>query len=77
VLIDIPGGEDSVAGRVLRVLFGSESIIGGAMKRTLAIMLKPILWGWAVCLTDGHELARFHGPGARCRALQYVRAGIV
>lgn len=44
------------------------------MKSTLAIILKPILWGWAVCLTDGRELARFHGPGARWRALQYVRA---
>jgi hypothetical protein len=47
------------------------------MKSTLAIILKPILWGWAVCLTDGRELARFHGPGARCRALHYVRACIV
>jgi uncharacterized protein YaaW (UPF0174 family) len=62
---------------VLRVLFGRGFIIGGAMKRTLAIMLKPILWGWAVCLTDGRELARFHGPGARWRALQYVRASVV
>jgi hypothetical protein len=44
------------------------------MKRTLAIILKPIVWGWAVCLTDGRELARFHGPGARGRALHYVRA---
>ena len=47
------------------------------MKRTLAIMLKPILWGWAVCLTDGRELARFHGPGARWRAVNYVRATLV
>jgi hypothetical protein len=44
------------------------------MKSTLAIMLKPIRWGWAVCLTDGRELARFHGLAARSRALHYVRA---
>lgn len=30
--------------------------------------------GWAVCLTDGRELARFRGPGARVRALRYVRS---
>jgi hypothetical protein len=47
------------------------------MKSTLAIILKPIHWGWAVCLTDGRELTRFHGPGARWRALQYVRACLV
>jgi hypothetical protein len=40
-------------------------------------MLKPIVWGWAVCLTDGRELARFRGPGARWRAIHYVRACIV
>ena len=44
------------------------------MKSTLAIVLKPIQWGWAVCLTDGRELTRFRGPGARWRALHYVRA---
>jgi hypothetical protein len=43
------------------------------MANTLAIMLKPILGGWAVCLTDGRELARFRGPGARCRALRFLR----
>jgi hypothetical protein len=48
-----------------------------AMKNTLAIMFKPILWGWAVCLTDGRELARFQGPGARSRARNYVRACLV
>jgi len=47
------------------------------MKSTLAVLLKPILWGWAVCLTDGRELARFYGPGARLRALHYVRASLV
>jgi hypothetical protein len=49
-------------------------IIRCAMKSTLAIILKPILWGWSVGLTDGRELARFHGPGARWRALHYARA---
>ncbi len=47
------------------------------MKSTLAIILKPIRWGWAVCLTDGRELARFRGPGARLRALHHVRACLV
>jgi len=41
----------------------------------LRIMLKPIFCGWAVCLTDGRELARFHGPGARSRALRYLDCG--
>ena len=31
--------------------------------KTLAIILKPIFGGWAVCLTDGRELVRFRGPG--------------
>jgi hypothetical protein len=47
------------------------------MKSTLAIILKPIIWGWSVCLTDGRELARFHGPGARGRAVRDVRACLV
>jgi hypothetical protein len=42
--------------------------------KTLAIILKPILGGWAVCLTDGRELARFRGPGARVRALHWLSA---
>ncbi len=41
---------------------------------TLAIILTPIVGGWAVCLTDGRELARFRGPGARFRALRYLHA---
>jgi hypothetical protein len=44
--------------------------------KALAIILKPISWGWAVCLTDGRELARFRGPGARWRALHYVEASL-
>ena len=38
----------------------------------LAVMLKPIESGWAVALTDGRELARFTGFGAKARALCYV-----
>ncbi|MGO9907913.1 MAG: hypothetical protein ACLP4R_21640 [Solirubrobacteraceae bacterium] len=42
--------------------------------KTLAIILKPIFGGWAVCLTDGRELVRFRGPGARGRALHWLNA---
>lgn len=42
------------------------------MPNAFAIILRPILNGWAVCLTDGRELARFRGPGARFRALRYL-----
>ena len=38
----------------------------------LAVMLQPIDRGWAVTLTDGRELARFTGPGAKHRALRYL-----
>jgi hypothetical protein len=50
---------------------------------TLAIVLSPVLGGWAVRMTDGRELARFRGPGARFRALRYLhrwyghRAGLL
>lgn len=44
------------------------------MAITVSIMLKPIFGGWVVCLTDGRELARFRGPGARMRALRYLHA---
>lgn len=40
--------------------------------KTLAVMLKPVAHGWVVVLTNGHELARFSGPGAKRRALRYV-----
>jgi hypothetical protein len=46
------------------------------MRSALAIILKPILGGWAVCLTDGRELVRFRGPGARSRALRYLHGGL-
>jgi hypothetical protein len=42
------------------------------MAATVALILKPIPAGWAVCLTDGRELARFRGPGARWRALRFL-----
>ena len=51
--------------------------IQAAMTNTLAIVLKPVFGGWAVCLTDGRELALFRGPGAHQRALRYVRGEIV
>jgi hypothetical protein len=50
------------------------------MSRAVAIILRPTPGGWAVCLTDGHQLARFRGPGARIRAqlylARYLSAGI-
>jgi len=42
------------------------------MDGALAIILRPLRFGWAVCLTDGRELARFRGPGARARAVAYL-----
>jgi hypothetical protein len=38
----------------------------------IALMLTPIAHGWAVTLTNGRELARFTGWGARFRALRYL-----
>jgi hypothetical protein len=38
----------------------------------LALMIKPTRNGWAVCLSDGSELAHFIGPTARWRALRYL-----
>jgi hypothetical protein len=38
----------------------------------LAIMLTPIRYGWAVTLSNGRELVRFTGLGAKRRALRYV-----
>jgi hypothetical protein len=36
------------------------------------MMIRPIRFGWAVQLSDGRELARFLGPGARWRATRYL-----
>ena len=41
---------------------------------TLAVLLKPSEHGWTVTITDGRELARFIGPGAKRRALGYLAA---
>jgi hypothetical protein len=38
----------------------------------LALMIRPTLYGWAVYLTNGRELARFNGPCAKRRALRYL-----
>jgi hypothetical protein len=38
----------------------------------VAMMIRPIPYGWAVQLTDGRQLARFRGPGSRWRALRYL-----
>jgi hypothetical protein len=43
----------------------------------LALTIRPINRGWAVCLTDGRELARFSGPGAKQRALRYLTRTVV
>jgi hypothetical protein len=42
----------------------------------VSITLKPVLGGWVVCLTDGRELARFCGLGARYRALRYLQSAL-
>jgi hypothetical protein len=42
------------------------------MSSPLGIILKPTDDGWAVCLTDGRQLARFRGPGARWRAARHL-----
>jgi hypothetical protein len=40
--------------------------------KALLLMITPIRRGWAVRLSDGRELARFHGPGAQWRATRYL-----
>jgi hypothetical protein len=40
------------------------------------MMIRPIHYGWAVQLSDGRELARFLGPGARWRATRYLRRAV-
>jgi len=39
---------------------------------TLALTITPIRNGWAVTLTNGHQIARFSGPAARWRARRYL-----
>jgi hypothetical protein len=43
------------------------------MMRALLMMMRPIRHGWSVQLSDGRELARFLGPGARWRAARYLK----
>jgi hypothetical protein len=46
--------------------------------RALALMIGPTADGWAVYVTDGREVARYRGLGAKRRALRHVaRASIV
>jgi hypothetical protein len=42
----------------------------------LALMLKPINHGWAVTLTDGREVTRFTGLGAKRRAMRFLAARV-
>jgi hypothetical protein len=42
------------------------------MTSAVAMMLRPVVDGWAVVLTDGRELVRFTGPGAKRRAVRYL-----
>ena len=44
--------------------------------KALSLMLNPIRYGWAVRLSDGRDLARFYGPGARWRATRYLARAI-
>jgi hypothetical protein len=39
---------------------------------SVALILKPVDNGWAVAMTDGREIARFRGPGAKLRAIRYI-----
>ncbi len=36
------------------------------------MMIRPIRYGWSAELSNGRELARFVGPGARWRATRYL-----
>ena len=40
------------------------------------MMITPIRYGWSVQLSDGRELARFLGPGARWRATRYLKRAV-
>jgi hypothetical protein len=48
------------------------NLVSDSPMDALALNLKPIDRGWAVTLTDGRELARFIGLGAKRRALRYL-----
>jgi hypothetical protein len=38
----------------------------------VALALRPVRGGWAIQLTNGREIARFTGLGARHRAVRYL-----
>jgi hypothetical protein len=40
--------------------------------RALALLIGRTTDGWAVYLTDGREVARYHGIGAKRRALRHI-----
>jgi hypothetical protein len=42
------------------------------MAGTLALTVGPTSEGWAIFLTNGVVVARFHGPWARRRALRHL-----
>jgi hypothetical protein len=52
-------------------------MIDGVATNALTIILSPIRAGWALRMSDGRELARFRGPGARFRALRYLQTQLV
>lgn len=39
---------------------------------SVAVILRPVDHGWVVALTDGREVARFTGLGAKWRATRYI-----
>jgi hypothetical protein len=64
----------------MTVRIGPNSRILASRRRALnalAIMLKPIHHGWAVTLSNGSELVRFTGLGAKRRALRYLASHYV
>jgi hypothetical protein len=44
--------------------------------KALSLMLRQIDRGWAVTLSDGREVIRFTGFGAKRRALRWLRLAV-
>ncbi len=40
---------------------------------SLALLIAPTDDGWGVYLTNGEELARYHGIGSKSRAIRFLR----
>jgi len=57
---------------MVRCLSTQELISKDLQMATLALMMGPVHDGWAVFLTNGREVARFRGLGARRRALRFL-----